>query len=151
MEQSLLAHIIKEPEMLFNAVTAAIATMFVALGGWMSPNQQDKTFTTYGYVDRIEAPDRVKVNQPVVIQVSGSLPQAGLTFHGLELVENPKAKTILIKAVATGEKDKAYADMLSPYTATASYTPKVVGIYQFTVLNPNGETEPFDARLEVRP
>lgn len=136
--------------MSFNAVTATIATFVVAMGGWMNP-KQESTFTTYGYVDSLEAPATARVGQPIVIRASGALPQAGLNFRGLELVEQPSSKTILVKAVATGEKDKAYADMLAPFTATASYVPKVPGAYRFTVQLPNGSTEPLDNRLEVRP
>jgi hypothetical protein len=136
--------------MFINSVTATIATFFIALGGWMQPSQ-DKTFTTYGYIDHLDAPASARVGHPLVIKVSGALPQAGLTFRGLEFVEYPETKTILIKAVATGEKDKAYADMLSPFTATGSFTPRVTGLYRFTAMQPNGTAASIDKRLEVRP
>lgn len=136
--------------MTFNVTAATIATFFVAMGGWMNPSQE-KTFTTYGYVDSLEAPATARVGQSIVIKVAGALPQAGLNFRGLEFVEQASSKTILVKAVATGEKDRAYADMLAPFTATGSYVPKVPGKYQFTVLQPNGSAEPLSNRLDVRP
>lgn len=136
--------------MTFNTLTATIATFFIAMGGWMTPSQE-KTFTTTGYIDRLEAPASARVGQAIVITASGALPQAGLTFRGLEFVEQPASKTILVKAIATGEKDKAYADMLSPFTATGSYVPKTPGAYRFAALLPNGSSEPLEQRLEVRP
>lgn len=136
--------------MILNSVTASIAAFFVAFGGWMSPSQ-DKTFTTYGYIDSLEAPETAKVGQRIVIKVSGAMPQAGLTFRGLEFVEHAETKTILIKAIATGETDKAYADMLAPFTATGSFTPKTPGAYQFTAMQPNGTSVPLEHRLNVRP
>lgn len=136
--------------MSFNSITATIATLFVAMGGWMNPSQ-DKTFTTYGYIDRIEAPAAAKVGQPIEIAVTGALPQAGLTFHGIQFEEHPDSKTILLKAIATGEKNKAYADMLAPFTATGSYTPTVPGAYQFTAMQPNGTSVPLEKSLEVLP
>ncbi len=136
--------------MIVKPVTAAIATLFVAMGGWMSPSQ-DKTFTTYGYIDRLDAPASARVGQSIVISVSGALPQAGLTFRGLEFVEHAESKTILVKAIATGEKDRAYADVLAPFTATGSFKPTTPGAFQFTAMQPNGSSAPLDQRLEVRP
>ena len=136
--------------MFFNSVTASIATLFVAMGGWMSPSPE-KTFTTYGYIDRLEVPAKAKVGQRLVITVTGAMPQAGLTFRGVEFVEHAETKTILVKAIATGETDKAYADMLAPFTATGSFTPKTPGAYQFTAMQPNGTSAPLEQRLEVRP
>lgn len=136
--------------MFFNTVTATIATFLVAMGGWMSPSQ-DKTFTTYGYVDHLDVPASAKVGQRLVLTVSGAFPQAGLTFRGVEFVEHADTKTIMVKAIATGEKDKAYADMLAPFTATGSFTPKTPGSYQFTAMQPNGTSTPLDFHLQVRP
>ncbi len=136
--------------MFHNSVVASIATVVVAMGGWMSP-RQESTFTTYGYIDQIEVPAKAKVGQRLVITVTGNMPQAGLNFRGVEFVEHPETKTILVKAIATGETDKAYADMLSPFTATGSFTPKTPGAYQFTAMQPNGTSVPLDKRLEVRP
>jgi len=135
---------------MFKTVSASIAAIFIAMGGWMSPSQ-DKTFTTYGYVDRLDAPATARVGQRIEITVSGAWPQAGLTFRGIEFVEHADSKTIMVKAIATGETDMAYADMLAPFTATASFTPRTPGAFQFTAMQPNGTSAPLDQRLEVRP
>lgn len=135
---------------MYKWLTATTAAMIVAMGGWMSPSQE-KTFTTYGYVDQLEAPATAKVGQRLEITVSGAWPQAGLTFRGIEIVEQAESKTLLVKAIATGETDKAYADMMAPFSATVSFTPKTPGVFQFTTLQPNGSTVPLDQHLEVRP
>lgn len=135
---------------MYNAMTAAIATFFVAMGGWMSPSQE-KTFTTYAYVSNVQFPEPARVGQKLVIEVSGVMPQAGLTLRGVEFTEQPQSKTILIKVVVTGEKDKAYADMLTPYTATGSFTPKTAGTFAFTAMNPNGEISPLEHQMKISP
>lgn len=96
-----------------------------------SPSASEKILQDLLYVNRVAVPKTIRLGQPLVIKVAGSLPDAAWRLHHLDTVR--KGDLITVVPIGIRPVSIMAAQVLRPYEADTHITGLAAGTYQVLI------------------